>query len=276
MELLRFLHIPKTAGTTFTAILQRQYFGKKMYVFTRPLDLEIKKYNSLPKDERDQIELFAGHAPIVTGINQADNATTITFLRDPISRVKSFCQHIAEGKTREWAVAFPPETFNIDEFLESGVGELSNFQSKILINEAYHTAPVLLDNLSPSEVKDLALDNLFNKISYYGIQEYFDESLIIFSLALNWKLPLYLSQNRKNRSKLIRFEKRHLDRIAELNAVDIEVYKIAKERFLNSLNSVAFNKRKYQWFRFVNAFAPTAKKCRIYAREMARHMTRKK
>ena len=173
MELLRFLHIPKTAGTTFTAILQRQYFGKKMYVFTRPLDLEIKKYNSLPKDERDQIELFAGHAPIVTGINQADNATTITFLRDPVSRVKSFCQHVAEGKSPDYIVDFPPETFNLDEFLESGAWELSNLQSKMLINEPNSTPPVVFKYLSPSEAKDLALDNLFNKISFYGIQEYF-------------------------------------------------------------------------------------------------------
>lgn len=249
MKPLRFLHIPKTAGTTFTDILQRQYFRKMSFHFSGDITSDIKRFKALSKIDRDKVILFTGHSPFITGINRADSATTITLLRDPISRVKSFCQHVAEGKSPYLANDFPPETFRLDDFLESGNGELSNLQTKMLVNYG----PLLFENISASEAKDLALDNLFNKISYFGFQEYFDESLIVFILALNWRMPLYSSKNEKNTSKLIQFEKRHLKRIAELNAIDMEVYRLAKEQFECLLDSEAFDKEKLKRLHFINA-----------------------
>ena len=251
MEPLRFLHIPKTAGSTFTGILKRQYFGRKFFGFTGNVTSDIKNFKALSENDKAKIVLFAGHAPIVTGIDSADNATTITFLRDPISRVKSFCQHVSEGKSPYLIDDFPPETFSLDDFLESGNRELSNLQTKMLLNHGSCASP-LHDNMSASEAKDTAVDNLFNKISHFGLQEYFDESLIVFSLALNWRMPLYASKNKKNSCKLIKFEKHHLLRIAELNAIDMEVYRLAKEKFIYLLNSVAFDKAKLKQFQLIN------------------------
>lgn len=251
IEPIRFLHIPKTAGSTFTGILKRQYLGRKSFEFTGKGTSDIKNFEALSDNDKTQIELFFGHAPLVTGIDLADNARTLTFLRDPISRVKSFCQHVSEGKSPYLIKAFPPETFNLDVFLESGNGELSNLQTKFLVNLGGFGSP-FPDKMSASEAKDTALENLFNKILHFGLQEYFDESLIIFTKTLNWNMPFYISRNKKNPNKLIKFEKKHLLRIAELNAIDIEVYRLAKERFINVLNSVEFDKTKLKHFQFVN------------------------
>lgn len=252
MKPLRFLHIPKTAGSTFYEILKRQYCGKKSFEFTGNIASDIKRFEALSENDKEYVVLFTGHAPIVPGIKNADNATTITFLRDPISRVKSFCQHVSEGKSPYLIDNFSPETFSLDDFLKSGNGELSNLETKMLVNHGSCTSPLLFENMSASEAKDAALDNLFRKISHFGLQEYFDESLIVFSLALNWRMPIYASKNKKKTSKLIQFEKRHLERIAELNAIDIEVYKFAKDRFINILNSVAFDKEKLKRFQLIN------------------------
>lgn len=197
--------------------------------------------------------LFTGHESFMTGINRIDSATTITFIRDPISRVKSFCQHVFEGKSPYLIHDFPPEAFRLNDFLESGNGELSNLQTKMLVNYGRCAPPLLLENMSASEAKDLALENLFNKISHFGLQEYFDESLIVFLLALNWRMPLYSSKNKKNTSKLIQFEKHHIKRIAELNSTDMEVYRLAKEQFACLLDSEAFDKEKLKRFHQINA-----------------------
>ena len=255
MERLRFLHIPKTAGSTFTSILNRQYYGKKKFTFTGDLASNIKRFEALSKDEREKVVLFTGHAPIATGIREADDATIITFLRDPITRVKSFCQHVSEGKSTYLINDFPPNSFDLDHFLRSGINELSNLQTKMLINHGTWPPPPLDQHMSASEARDAALKNLFCKISYFGLQEYFDESLIIFSSALNWRMPFYASQNIKNISKLIEFEKRHLALISELNAIDIEVYKLAREQFIKTLHSIEFDKGKLKRFQAVNAFA---------------------
>jgi hypothetical protein len=76
--------------------------------------------------------------------------------------------------------------------------------------------------------------------------------MIIFSSALNWKLPIYRSKNLENPNKLIKFEKIHLERIAELNKIDIEVYQQAKQQFLEALNKVPFWKVKLKAFRLLN------------------------
>lgn len=251
MKPLRFLHIPKTAGSTFTEILQRQYFGKKSFRFTGNIASDIERFRALSKNDRENIVLYTGHAPIATGIREADNAATITFLRDPVNRVKSYCQYVSEGKVPNLIDDFPPDNFHLDSFLESGNMELSNFQATMLINDRLSDSDSF-KNISALEAKYAALDNLFNKISNFGIQEYFDESLILFSLAFEWRVPVYVSVNVKNTSKLLRFEKHQLERIAEMNAVDIEIYKLAKERFMHKLDGAEFDKTKLKWFQIIN------------------------
>lgn len=252
MEPLRFLHIPKTAGLTLNGILKRQYLGRKRFEFTGDHISDKKRFEALPEKEKEKIVLFSGHAPIETGIERVDNARTITLLRDPIRRVRSFCQHVSEGKSEYLLKDYPPESFCLDDFLESGNGELSNLQTKFLIGHGSCATPVLFDALSASEARDAALDNLFNKISHFGLQEYFDESLTVFSSALNWRMPIYAATNKKNTANLIQFEPRHLERIAELNAIDMEVYQRAEEEFIKMLNSEAFDQAKLKRFQRIN------------------------
>ncbi len=249
MTRLRFLHIPKTAGTTFTTCLDYQYSGKGHFVFKGAVQYDVMRFKDLPEKEQKKIVLFTGHAPILTGLEEADNAKIITFLRNPVSRVKSFVQHISEGKSPEYLKG----QFNLDEFLASGTKDLENLQTKMLINKGPFASSTLIDSMSKSEARDLALGNLFNKVEVYGLQEYFDESLVLFATALNWSTPFYTSLNKKDSSRLLEFKQQHLDKIAELNSVDIEVYNIAKERFLQILESPKFDKIKLEEFRYRNS-----------------------
>jgi len=252
MKPLRFLHVPKTAGSTLNLILHRQYLGKKMFSLTHFEDPTKESFQSRPDRFKNNIMLFFGHAPLVTGIEKADNFTTITLLREPISRVKSFCQHVSEGKSDYLLEQFPPENFNLDKFLQSGDGQLSNFQTKILLgNKTYAT----LENMSAEEATEQAVDKLFNKVSYFGLQEYFDESLVIFSSALEWRLPIYVSKNTKDNNKALKFEERHLKIIKELNAIDLAVYEQAKERFETIIASPEFDQKKLQRLKKINKIA---------------------
>lgn len=254
--LLRFLHIPKTAGSTFTNILKRQYCGKGYFSFSGDVASDIIRFRNLPETERGKIELFTGHAPVFTGLQEADDARIITFLRSPISRVKSFCQHVSAGRAPYLVKDFPPEEFSLDLFLESGNEELSNLQTKMLINSGTCTSSALLESISSSEVKDMALDNLYHRISCFGLAEFFDESLIVFSQLLNWSIPVYVSVNKKDPTKLIEFRDHHIDRIMELNSIDLEVYDAAKTRFMNIIESPDFDRAKLKLLRLINSVSP--------------------
>ena len=242
---LRFLHIPKTAGTTFNQILMRQYPGKGHFHFTGDIAADIERFQALAEEEKQNIVLFGGHAPITTGIPEADE-TIVTFLREPISRVESFCQHVYQGKSPYLLKEFPPEKFSLDEFLNSGNTELANLQTKMLINQGKSDSMDLIDRLSASEVVNRALKNLSEKIVCFGLQEYFDESLILFATQFRWKTLYYDSINRTDPSRKLEFKDHHVKRIAELNALDIEVYQQAKKKFLDQISRKDFDTKLYR------------------------------
>lgn len=255
MKRLRFVQIPKTAGSTLAYLLLRQYRGIRYFYFTGETEADTKRYRSLSEAERGEIGFYLGHAPIATGIQEADDATLITLLRDPVRRVKSFCQHVSEGKAPYLQKDFPPDSFDLDGFLNSGNYEISNLQTKMLINKVSCASPVLINSMSPAEATDKALENLFTVISRFGIQEYFDESLIHFCRFLHWKMPFYLSANLKDSKRLIEFKPRHLDRIAELNSIDLEVYAAARKKFREIIASADFDSAKLKRFKFLNPLA---------------------
>lgn len=237
MEKLRFLHIPKTAGSTFARILLNQYKGAPRFVFKGDNSLDRKRFSELSRDEQRSIVLFTGHAPIISGVKEADEIPIITILRDPVNRVKSFCQYVSQGKSGYLLRSFPPETFSLDEFLYSGNSELSNLQSRTLINYEKRGAELIIRALTQEEIIAKALDNLINKVTCFGLQEYFDESLILFSNQFSWRTPYYEYRNRKDGKNLLKFEERHIEKIKELNAIDIKFYKEAKERFVDVIRS---------------------------------------
>ena len=92
--------------------------------------------------------------------------------------------------------------------------------------------------------RDLALENLFTKVARFGIQNYFDESLMLFSQYLSWKMPFYVSWHRKDTSRLLEFKQSHLDQIAELNSIDIEVYQAAEKKFNEIISDLDIAKLK--------------------------------
>lgn len=251
---LRFLHIPKTAGSTFSRILRNQYRGKRRFVFSGDNESDIKRFRELSMDEQKSIDLYTGHAPILTGLPEADGIPIITMLRDPVSRVKSFCQHVSEGKSPHLLKSFPPESFNLDDFLYSDNNEISNLQSRMLIDyEKYRAVPLLRTN-HPEEMKEQALQNLFHKVSCYGIQEYFDESLILIASRLGWRMPFYEYRNRKDIKRLLKFEARHIKRIRELNSIDIDVYTAARSRLVKEINSKSYDKNRLITFKLMQKF----------------------
>jgi hypothetical protein len=86
-------------------------------------------------------------------------------------------------------------------------------------------------------------------------------------------MPLYAPKNRKDTRRLIQFKKHHLERIAELNAIDIEVYRLAEERFIRTLNSEAFDRAKLKRFQIVNKPASLAIRGVKRVVRLARHCT---
>jgi hypothetical protein len=231
MDRVRFLHIPKTAGSSFTRCLSRIYgarsFRENWFTLRWDIPGDLERYRSLPPARRAAIVLVTGHAPRVTGEPEIDTLPTVTFLRDPVERFKSFCQHVSEGKAPE---LYPAAGFDLDRFLDYAA-VAADEQTRYLLGRGSLELP----QGTPAQLAAQALAVL-EGLAAYGISERFEESLLLFRRALAWKAwPVYTSLNRKDPRRLLAFDERQIERIRDLNRIDIMVYEQARERLLERL-----------------------------------------
>ena len=229
---IRFLHIPKTAGTTFDECLFRQYLGpyllRRQFVFSGNIAADQRRLAGMSEAALERIVICTGHAPRVTGCAQIDAMPTVTLLRDPVERVKSFCRHISEGKSPQIYSPAEHGAFDLDELLGSGRIQLNNFQSRMVLGECGYALPAGSETVLAARAMEL----LASQFSCFGLTGELDRSLLLFQRVLGWrKWPLYRSRNSSNPQASLQFEARHIARIEELNRLDMAFYRMARETF---------------------------------------------
>jgi len=230
MHRLRFLHIPKTAGTSLADCLKRIYGGERAcFRFTGDLEADLQRYRQHPHKQR--IRLVVGHAPFRTGLPQIDRLPTITLLRHPVERVKSYCQHVADGKSAELADRFPPAKFCLDRFLASGEPQLDNLQVRMLLGD--YLGPI--DESNQTAKVRQAIEILADELAGFGLAERFEETLLLWKQCFGWPWPTFLHLNRR-RGRPLRFSREHLQRIVALNRADMELYQTAAAIFRQRLD----------------------------------------
>lgn len=235
MDRIRFLHIPKTAGTSFADCLARIYRGPR-FTFSGDMQRDHGRFAALDPADRDGLVLVGGHSPRFTGIPQVDELPVITFLRDPVERVKSFCQHVSEGKSPDMLERFPPERFDLDEFLACGNAQLNSLHTRMLLGEEGYE--LLQDDVEA--LAEAALKVLTEDMVSFGIVEEFDSSLMLFKRKLGWeRWPVYRRLNVRDHESLLTFRDDQLDTIRQLNELDLLVFQRARQRFQEELDDDA-------------------------------------
>lgn len=248
--MLRFLHIPKTAGTSFKRYLQRAFSNEKFVEFSGHLDRDKWIYDSMSGGTYTP-RLVGGHAALETGITSIDSMPTITLLREPVRRVKSYCQHVSEGKSPYLLEQFPPDSFDNKRFLESGNFEINNLQTAML-SHGWR-----FNEYSPYAGKDCdqAMDNLVNQLPIFGLVEYLPESIFLFHRTLSLPLEVLNYHNIGSRSNRLEFDEESLQTIDQLNQLDLELYTRAKTVFFERLEALpdadkdALRRFKLKWAR---------------------------
>lgn len=256
-EKLIFLHIPKSAGSTIQTIFKRLYKRNSYFVDGNHPDLNIIKDKLV---SQKNIRLCFGHMDFGIHENIGQEYKYVTIIRDPIERVISQYYYVKRlSKNYLHDQAFKENNFSLAEYVESGLStELNNGQVRILIGAGgFHKKLYTKYEIPFGKCERWMLEeaklNIEKHFVFCGLQEYFDESLVLMKKELGWKWNIgYVSQNiTHRRRKASELDDKTLKIIRDANALDIELYEWVKTKFLANVEKegsyIEKELRKLKW-----------------------------
>jgi hypothetical protein len=239
---LHFLHIPKTAGTSVTQFLQRQYnLEQIVFETTWP---ELFKYH--PRMSR--LRLFRGHFGINLTKMIGPEFKVITFLREPITRVISQYHHIHKTPT-EGLYNFASK-MELGEFIRHRQGRklCRNLQTRYLgeeleIGQFWAHMGILnippdrfFDSLAAPSLLEKAKKNL-NNFFFVGLTEYYDISMLLLCHKLAALPELDAVKRRVQDDKINQVPGDVLNYLEAENQLDRELYHYGKTLLVRDLAS---------------------------------------
>lgn len=250
-----FQHIPKTAGSTLHTIFNRRYAHSAIFnIFASSYsDPEALKLRNLPKEQAERIRLLKGHMPFGLHEYLPRPAKYFTVLRDPVKRVVSQYFYILRNPRNPLYEPIVKNNMNVADFVSSGISVgMNNGQIRWILGEinALPFDAIHLEHLE--KAKEILAHHFF----LAGINERFDETIILLSRKLRWKkLPYYRRQNtNRSKSTIGEDEKRIIE---HYNRFDIELYNYAnalldaeiekQPAFSEQLELFQHRNRLYQW-----------------------------
>lgn len=235
-NMLIFMHILKTGGSTLQAILQKQY---SEWILTneneKVLNNETIKELMLEKNI-ENVKCVFGHFPFGVHNHFSTPYQYITFIRDPVERVISLYYYIKN--TKGHSMYNDLQEVSLEEFVSRKEYKhlVRNHQTGYLSGECslitgYENVP----NLS------LAIQNIRKDFAVVGIMEMYEESLYLMKQKLKWSEQIfnYSIQNvNKNKPLREQIPLEIIGQIEELNILDRELYNFAKEWLIKAINKL--------------------------------------
>ena len=229
-----FMHIMKTAGTSFRKLLEES-LGKSLF----PTDERLRQrqnrhyYSAIEimelvrLDELASCRVLCGHLPYaLVETPEFRNFSLATFLREPVSRTLSMLRHRRRNSPK-FAAMGVQEMLSHSAFVE---GQIRDYQSKYFAFSD-HKQDVNLPFSWEKQDFERAKQRLAQS-EFVGITEYFDQSLELFKNQTGLELAAARRVNVAENA-VIQPSDDELALIRQLVARDLEIYEVAKELFLS-------------------------------------------
>lgn len=249
---LIFTHMPKTAGMTLEAIISQNYYSYHLVHIDGPNaernPAALFKQGVLPTVamghyEFNHILFLALHRP----------TAHITMLREPVRRVISYYNWVRRSEKHPLHEKLAKMTLR--EFAASSIGggrlEASNGQALRIagrIGKRFETDPRTYD-----ESLELAKHHLLTTYSLFGVQEKFDEFLLMARSVLGWRDIYHRSRNQSvDGIKLKDVDEETLAIIRERNQMDAQLHEFASKIFDERCQQLGIGQENVERFRQAN------------------------
>jgi hypothetical protein len=230
-----FIHVMKTAGTTFVRQLQEEFPAEAVYP-SRAVDwigaddfdayIRIPRLLALPPERRAQVRAYTGHFPFYVVDALDPSLTTLTVLREPIARTVSVLKHFkrVEERFRPCSLETIYEDRQIFRFF------VENHQTKVFSLAADDDETAINCGLTIDDARyERARANLA-RVDVLGLTEAYDDFVLDVQRRFGWWA------DGVDRSARINVSAEDWDvapafreRIAAENAYDVALYEYARE-----------------------------------------------
>ena len=257
-QILIFLHIPKTAGTSLRTVLREQYADTEcrdeadlelwdgiLYDrgegFLKPPGDLIPPYVATALEHHDVRAVF-GHFSF--GVHRHARRATryLTFLRDPVDRVTSLYFHLKAWPRPGLAYPNPSESdrpFTDETTLEEFV---TNYTLRELDNDQTRRVAGIEPPFGECtrELLDVTKRNIEEQFAVVGLTERFEESVALASHVLGWSSELVYWQRLVNnkRAPASAISPAAREAILARNELDRELYRFAQDRLQKAIEDV--------------------------------------
>ena len=241
---LIFLHLPKNGGTTFQTIVNRYYSKAETFRigYNKENKWNLDEFIHLPKERREKIHLLQGH--FMFGLHEYlyGDSDYITFLRKPVERTISFYNYVL--RTPQNRLYEDAKNKSLFEFVTQ-IRDFDIHNGQIRKLSGVHG--------TEEEMFEKALDNIEKHFSFVGLQERFDESLIILANIYGWKDIHYKKKNVSREGiSPSELDDKTIQAIKEINHGDQKLYEIMEKRFCKTLSQIPHASIKSTMFKLTN------------------------
>uniref|UniRef100_A0A3P8UYT1 Heparan-sulfate 6-O-sulfotransferase n=1 Tax=Cynoglossus semilaevis TaxID=244447 RepID=A0A3P8UYT1_CYNSE len=248
-DVIVFLHIQKTGGTTFGRHLVRNIQKEESWPFSR---FSTGWSCGLHADWTE----LTNCVPVIMDKKEAQrnkrNFYYITMLRDPVSRYLSEWKHVQRGAT--WKTALHmcdgrsptqdelPNCYSGDDWSGVTLTEFMNCPSNLANNRQVRMLADLslvgcynMSSMNESQRNNIllssAMSNLKN-MAFYGLTEFQRKTQYLFERTFSLRFISAFTQINSTRAANVELSEGLRRRIEELNYLDVQLYEYAKDLFL--------------------------------------------
>lgn len=240
-----FVHVMKSGGTTIMRTLRETYELDEIYpsaaldLAYEDGDLDIEHHLSVPylqtlsPERRRRIRVYIGHFPYVARELLGGTMRVATVMRDPVERTLSLLRQMK--RTQPWEdepdERRPLATRPLEEIYEHPrvFGPLiHDHQTKIFSMTPSDNPRTYMDEIDVDDTRLVLAKANLAKIDILGVMEQFDDFLDAVETGFGWRIVRGARKNATPLADLTPVDPAFRRRIAEDNAIDVELYGHAK------------------------------------------------
>jgi hypothetical protein len=249
-----FYHIPKCGGTTVSRVIDRVYDSSVLQAVDpskHKFETSLRALRQMDPESISKLRMIRGHQTY--GLHKAFQRPCryITVLREPARRFVSAYYH---------AIFREPASPLGQRLRETclTLKQLAEADDEVLgrdyLVRRFAGVPDATHAVDGTAFLELAKRNLASDFTVVGITERMDESVLLVSEMLHWKIRGYRSHNLNKRYSANEVDLEVLKVFRQRNSSDVEFYEFAVSLFEKQMRTVPSFREKLEHFRSTNCF----------------------